>query len=202
MKKYSAIATLEFKDIPVALYATDAMLKKAPIGLIRSGTISQGRFLTLIAGSTGSVDEAFTEGLRLGGKSIIDSVLMLDVHDRVYNALMGERKVCVQEAMGIIETATVSSNIRAAELALKATDVELIEMRIADSHLNGKGLSIYQGALHEIEAAIEIAESFLKQKKVPTVTRLIPAPNVGLVEQVNVSTHFAKTDILELDGES
>ena len=52
MRKFSAIATIEFDDLAAGMLATDAMLKRPPIGLLRSGSISRGRFLTLIAGST------------------------------------------------------------------------------------------------------------------------------------------------------
>ena len=34
MKKYPAIAAIEFRDVSAGMYATDAMLKKAPIGFV------------------------------------------------------------------------------------------------------------------------------------------------------------------------
>jgi len=201
MKIHPAIATVEFRDIAVGLHATDAMLKRAPIDLIKSGTVSHGRFLTLIAGTTASVEESYAEGLTLGGDSVVDSVLLLDVHSEVHDAVLGQRTPCLSLATAIIETNTVSSNIRAAELALKGTDVRLVELRLADSLLSGKGLSIYQGELYEIESAIEIASNFLESKRIIFVTKIIPAPHEGLVEQINFTTTFNKAKLLELEGE-
>ena len=55
MKDYPAIAVLEFGSIADGIYSTDAMLKKAPIAMIKSGTVSGGRYLIILGGSTASV---------------------------------------------------------------------------------------------------------------------------------------------------
>ena len=201
MKKHPAIATVEFQNIAVGLHTTDAMLKRAPIDLIKSGTISRGRFLTLIAGTTASVDESYHTGLILGGDSVVDSVLLVDVHCDVHDAVFGQRTPCLPLATAIMETDTVSSNIRAAEMALKGTDVSLVEIRLADSLLSGKGLSIYQGELHEIESAMEIAGNFLNSRKIDFTEKIIASPHEGLVEQINFTTSFNKAKYLELEGE-
>ena len=38
MKKYPAIAVIEFSSIADGIYTTDAILKKAPIAMIKGGT--------------------------------------------------------------------------------------------------------------------------------------------------------------------
>ena len=92
MKKHPAIAVVEFSEIPCGMSATDAMLKKAPIAFVKCGTISRGRYLTLVGGSTASVDESLREGLAQGGPSVLDHILLADVHPRVYEAILGRRK--------------------------------------------------------------------------------------------------------------
>ena len=72
MKKHPAIAVIEFSDIPTGMSATDAMLKKAPIAFVKCGSITRGRYLTLIGGSTASVDESLREGLAHGGPGVLD----------------------------------------------------------------------------------------------------------------------------------
>ena len=202
VREFNAIAAIEFDDIAVGMYATDAMLKRAPIGLVKSGTISHGRFLTLIAGSTASVDESFREGLALGKDSVVDSVILMDVHHDVRDAVLGKRGPCHAQSTAIIETPTVSSNIRAAETALKGTDVRLIEIRMADSLLAGKGLSIYQGNLHEVQSAVELAEDLLKSQHVEVRSRIIPAPHEGFIDQIETTTSFRNQKLSDLDGES
>jgi microcompartment protein CcmL/EutN len=201
MKKHPAIAIIEFRDIAVGMIATDAMLKKAPIAFIKSGTISRGRYLTLIGGSTASVQESLAEGLFHGGGSVLDHVLLADVHPQVYDAILGGRRAVGGGSLAIIETGTVSANVRAAELALKGTPVDLVEIRLADTGLSGKGLSIYHGELHDLEAAVEIVVGYLEAAGGEVVYKIISAPHEALGKQVDASTYFGSASLVELEGE-
>ena len=201
MKKAPALAVIEFRDIPAGIDATDAMLKKAPIAFIKSGTITRGRFLTLIGGSTASVEESLAEGLARAGENVLDHLLLADVHPRVYDAVLGGRRSAGNGALAVIETDTVASNIRAAELALKGTPVELVELRLADSGLSGKGVSIYQGDLPDIEAAVGIVLDYLRQQGGEVRHTIIPSPHEALSRQIGGGTSFGSAALLELDGE-
>jgi microcompartment protein CcmL/EutN len=201
MKKHPALAIVEFSDIPTGVFATDAMLKKAPIAFVKCGTISRGRYLTLIGGTTASVEEALAEGVGLGGDQVLDRIMLADVHPRVYDAIVGARRPVSTGAIALIETDTVASNVRAAEVALKATSVELVEIRLADSGLSGKGVSIYQGDLYQIQEAVEVAIRFLDEAGVPSRQRIIPSPHPSLVAQITTSTWFGSQTLLELQGE-
>jgi microcompartment protein CcmL/EutN len=92
--------------------------------------------------------------------------------------------------------------VRAAELALKGTPVDLIEIRLADTGLSGKGVSIYHGELHDIEAAVDIAVGFLERMGVEVGFKIISAPHDALSKQVGSSTYFGSSPVLELDGET
>jgi microcompartment protein CcmL/EutN len=201
MKKHPAIAVIEFSSIPIGMSATDAMLKKAPIAFVKCGTVSHGRYLTLIGGSTASVDESLQEGLSHGGPSVLDHLLLADVHPRVYEAILGWRKPGNAGALAIIETDTVAANVRAAEAAMKGTAIELIEIRLADTGLAGHGLSVYQGSLPDIEAAIEIATRYVDQSGGRLNHRIISRPHGGLIKQIETSTWFGSQTVLDLDGE-
>ena len=201
MKKHPAIAVIEFSSIPTGMSATDAMLKKAPIAFVKCGTVSHGRYLTLIGGSTASVDESLQEGLSHGGPSVLDHLMLADVHPRVYEAILGWRKPGNTGALAIIETDTVAANVRAAEAAMKGTAIELIEIRLADTGLAGHGLSVYQGSLPDIEAAIEIATRYVDQSGGRLNHRIISRPHGGLIKQIETSTWFGSQTVLDLDGE-
>jgi microcompartment protein CcmL/EutN len=201
MKKHPAIAVIEFSDIPTGMSATDAMLKKAPIAFVKCGTVSHGRYLTLIGGSTASVDESLKEGMAHGGPSVLDHLLLADVHPRVYEAILGWRKPGNAGALAIIETDTVAANVRAAEAAMKGTPIELIEIRLADTGLSGRGLSVFQGSLPDIEAAIEIATRSVDRSGGQLRHRIISRPHGGLIKQIETSTWFGSQTVLDLDGE-
>jgi microcompartment protein CcmL/EutN len=183
MKKHPAIAIVEFSDIPTAMFATDAMLKVAPIAFIKCGTISHGRYLTLVGGTTASVEESLREGLFHGGPSVLDHLLLADIHPRVYEAMLGWRK---PGSTG----------------ALKGTPVDLLEIRLADTGLSGKGISIYQGSLPDIEAAIDLAARHLGDPGSQLRSRIISSPHEALVKQIETSTWFGSQTKLDLEGET
>ncbi len=201
MKKHPAIAMLEFSDIPAGMRATDALLKKAPIAWLKCGTITRGRYLALIAGTTASVVESLQEGLVVGGTAILDHVLLPDVHPRLHDAILGQRRPMGVGALAVVETDTASANVRAIEAALKGTPVELIEIRLADSGLSGKGVSVLQGALHDIEAALHLATAVTEGRGGTLRTTTIAAPHEALVHELAGGTTFAPADVIELDGE-
>lgn len=201
MKKYPAIAIVEFRDIAPGLHATDAMLKKAPISLIKSGMISPGRFLTLIGGTTASVDESLSEALFWARDYIVDHVMLPDVHPQLHDALLGRRFRIRTGSVAILETPTVSCNVRAAELALKGTPVSLVEIRLADSWLAGKGVSIFRGELPDIEAAVDLAVSFLQQAGVSPLYRIIPSPHEAIALQNESGPYFQDAVPTPLEGE-
>jgi microcompartment protein CcmL/EutN len=202
MKKHPAIAVVEFDEIPTGMSATDAMLKKAPIAFVKCGTITRGRYLVLVGGTTASVDEALGEARAHGGAAVLDHLFLADVHPRVYDAILGRRTPGSSGALAIIETDTVAANVRAAEAALKGTPVDLIEIRLADSGLSGRGLSLYRGALPDIEAAIEIVTRYVDQSGGQLRHRIISAPHEALIRQIETSTWFGSQVALDLDGES
>jgi microcompartment protein CcmL/EutN len=201
MKKFPAIAVIEFSGIADGIFCTDALLKKAPIAMLKSGTVSQGRYLVLIGGSTASVQESLDEALELGKAGVLDHVFLPDVHTQVHNAVLGQRQSCEQDAVAILETATVAANVRATELALKGTEVRLIELRLADYEMSGKAISLFNGSLPEIQAAMDLASEFLRGRKEYVQHRIIARPHETLTQHLAAGTQFATTTPRALDGE-
>jgi microcompartment protein CcmL/EutN len=201
VRKYPAIAVIEFNSIADGIYCTDVLLKKAPIAMIKTGTVSGGRFLVIFGGTTGAVNESLTEALTAGAASVVDYVFLPDVHEKVHDAVMGKRTPCQQDAIAILETDTVSSNVRAAEVAVKGTEVRLVELRLADYEMSGKAISVYNADLPEIQAAMDIATTFLRDRKESVRHRIISRPHETLTEQLDDGTRFTGARVRELEGE-
>ena len=151
MKKTSALAVLEFADIPTGVWAVDGILKKAPIAFVRAGTVTRGRYLVVFGGSTAATAESLAEALATSGKAVIDHTLLPDVHPALFDAAFGARRKSAGSLL-IIETETASSIVRAVEAALKGTPVVLLELRLADAGLAGKGIALVAGSLHDKES--------------------------------------------------
>lgn len=201
MKKYPALAVTEYQSIPAGIFLTDIMVKESPVSLLKCGTVSRGRYLTLIGGTTASVETALEEASHHQKEYILDQVFLPDIHPNLHNAILGQRNTPSSDALAILETAHVPCMIRATEMALKSTGIDLLEIRLADSTLNGKALSIYQGELHDVEMAVEIATGYLDIKKFEHHHFILTAPNEATLNQIANSTCFHTVEDLELDGE-
>lgn len=200
MKKAPALAVFDFDDIPAGIHAVDALLKKSPVAFLKSGTVTHGRFLVVFGGSTGATGESVEETLAVGGAAIIDHTFLPDIHPSLHDAIFGRRHNS-GDSLLVIETGTASSVVRAVEAALKGTRVELIEVRLADSGLSGKGLALLAGSLHDVEAAAALAAAGRGNPPRGFSHRIIPAPHDDMARVIGTSTSFETTPILELDGE-
>jgi len=195
MKKASALAVLDFEDIPTGIYAVDAILKKAPIAFVRAGTVTRGRYLVVFGGSTASTLESLNEAVAVTGTAILDQAFLPDIHPALFDAVFGTRRKA-NGSLLILETETASSIVRAVEAVLKGTPVELIEVRLSDTGLAGKGIALVAGTLPDIQSAADLAG-----QRARISYRLIPAPHDVLERDITAATRFEAAPFLELDGE-
>jgi len=194
MKKYPSIALLELSSIAVGIYAADAMVKRAPITVLKSGTVHNGKFLILIGGSVASVEESFYTGIDSGSEKIIDQVQLPDVHQKVHDAILGNRQKCTGEAIGIIETSTVAATIKSADAAVKGTNIEILEIRIADD-LGGKAFAIYNGEIEDVQSAIEISKENVTKKEFWIRDKIIPRISPEMADQLDQTTVFKNVSL-------
>src|SRR6266508_5296945 len=202
MKKTSALAVIDFANIPAGVWAVDAILKKAPIAFVRAGTVTRGRYLLVFGGSTASTAESLAEALTTSGQAVIDHALLPDVHPALFQAVFGTRRKSTGSLL-IMETETASSIVRAVEAALKGTPVELIELRLSDTGLAGKGVALMTGTLHDVEAAAVLAAAGAGVDASPPLGfshRLIAAPHEVVEREIAAATRFDTAPLLELDG--
>ena len=156
-KRHGALALLEFETVAVGILASDLMVKRAPIALLRCGTIHPGRFLILVGGSVASTEEAFMVGVQLGEtkRSLAGSVFLGDVHPMLHDALLGTRRDLAGDALAVVETRSSPALLAAVDAAVKSTPVILSELRLADD-LGGHALALMSGDLTDAETALGI----------------------------------------------
>lgn len=200
MKHASALAVLDFAEIPAGLDATDAMLKKAPVAFFRSGSVTHGRYLALVGGTPASVSEALEEALSRAGGHVLDHIFLADVHPLLLDALEGRRAGDGTGALLILQTATAASIVLACEKALKGTLVTLVEVRLADAGLAGKGLALLRGDLHELEAATDLVRGGLPPAAGLSF-RILARPHDALARASALGTAFASSRFVDLGGE-
>ncbi len=199
MNRYPAIALVEYSSIAVGIHAGDAMVKRAPITVIKSGTVHNGKHIVLIGGSVASVEESFAEGVLIGGEYVVDKVILPDVHEQVHDAILKVRIPCSGDAVGVIETKTVAATIKSADAGVKGAKVDIVEIRLADD-IGGKAIAIFTGNVEEVEAAVEISKQKVTDPEFWHKDIIIPRIHSDLASQINQSTHFAVVDMGHIEG--
>lgn len=184
-----ALALLEFSSIAAGIEAADAMVKRAPIDIIRSGTVQPGKYLVLIGGEVADVEESLAAGREVGGDAAVDLVYLPQVHPEVVASIAGGRAPDVTDALGIVETATVAAAIHAADAGIKGAAVRLVEVRLADG-LGGKGIVLFSGLVADVEAAVEIGVGVLERSELLVRQVVIPKLHPEMWENIADATRF------------
>jgi microcompartment protein CcmL/EutN len=189
MSNLPAIALIEFGSIAAGMFAADKMVKRAPVELLRAGTVQPGKYLILIGGGTAEVQEAHQAGMQAASNEVLDEVLLPDAHHRLVAALDGERRFHEFESMIVLETSTISAILRAADATVKGAAVDLAELRIGNG-LNGRGLAVLTGDLTNVEVAAEIAGSVLNGRNVTLCHSIVSNVHEQFASHVTNTTRF------------
>ena len=183
-----AVALLEFASIAVGIEAGDAMIKRAPLGVINSGTVQPGKYLVLIAGDVASVEESVAAGSAGAGEALVGIVFLPAIHPEVVAAIKGDRPFGSGEAPRGIGTHTVAGVIEASDAAVKAATVNVAQIEMADG-LGGKGYALFGGVVAEVEAAVEAGVAALGPSQLVAQV-VIPQLHEEMREDVVASQYF------------
>lgn len=175
-----AIGLLEMKNIAKGILAADAMLKAANVELVFSQPVCPGKYLAMITGDVGAVQSAVQSGQAACGKeNVVDEFVLPNIHPAVLPALSGCSEVKEIKSLGIIESYSVASAIIAADTAVKAAVVSLIEVRLARG-MGGKSLVLLTGEVGAVNAAVRAGTQVIKDSGFLVEQVVIAAPHHGL----------------------
>jgi microcompartment protein CcmL/EutN len=171
-----AVGFIEFKSIPVGIEATDTMLKSGNVELTLSTAICPGKYISIINGNVGAVKSAVANGEKVAGIHLVESDVIPNINAQVLPALAGVGEIKDVEALGIIETINAISSIVIGDICVKASNIELVEIRIARG-LGGKGFVLITGEVSTVKAAIKTAVNEMNTEGVITSHSVIPSPH-------------------------
>ncbi|MDI6784363.1 MAG: BMC domain-containing protein, partial [bacterium] len=156
-----AIGLLEFRSIAKGIESADAMVKTANVELLVAGTLCPGKYIAVVAGEVAAVESAVRAGASLGQEELVDELVIANVHPDLFPALTASTEIDPKEiqAVGIIETYSIAAAVAAADLAAKAANVKLIEVRLARG-LGGKSFVCLAGNVAEVRAAVEAGSRY------------------------------------------
>jgi microcompartment protein CcmL/EutN len=178
-----AIGLIELRSIARGIETTDVMLKQADIELLRAHVVCPGKYIVLVSGDVGAVRDAVMAGKQVAPGVVVDTFVLPNVHPSVFPALAAVTEVNHVRALGVIETYTLASSIVAADTAVKAAQVELIEIRLPFA-LGGKAFVILTGDVSSVQTAVQAAVNVLKDEGVIESYTVIPSPHKDLVQKM------------------
>ena len=178
-----AIGMIEMRSIARGMMTADVMLKQANVDLTRAHVVCPGKYVILIAGAISQVRSAIEAGQVSSPEVLVDTFVLPNVHPSVFPALTATTEVANVRAIGIIETFTLAASIVAADTAVKAAGVELIEIRLPFA-LGGKAFVVFTGEVSSVRAGVNSAVELLKNEGVIDSFVVIPSPHKSLIEKL------------------
>ena len=186
-----AVGLLELSSIAKGIEAGDAMIKRAPLDVIRAGTVHPGKYLVLVGGLTADVEEAMAAGREVAGDLLVSEVFLPDVHPDVVASIGGTRRDDAGEALGVIETLTVAATIEAADAGAKRAHVTIRDLRLADD-LGGKGYVLFGGEVAEVEAAVGYGLERVATSGQVVTDVVVPQLHAGMRENLAADPTFGE----------
>lgn len=174
----TAIGMVELTSIARGIETCDYMVKAAQVDLLRSSTVCPGKYMIIVGGETGDVRAAMAEGIKRGGELVVDTLVLPNVHEQLIPAISMTNQVDVRGAVGVLEFYSIASAIIAADVAAKAANITLIEVRTGYA-IGGKGFVTLTGDVGAVRAAVEAAR---KDAELLVETTVIPRPDKKLFD--------------------
>ena len=172
-----AVGVVELKSIAEGIKACDGALKAANIRLVSAHPSCPGKYEIILTGSISNVT-ASVDYIRNGfGKYVIDASVMGRIDENVVKALFGTQQEAGKGALGVIETFSAASAIKAADMAVKTANVALYD-------IGGKGLVLLTGDVSDVTAAVETGSNYAKDLGLLHSSSVIAAPHADLWKQL------------------
>lgn len=178
-----SIGALEFRSISKGIEVSNEIVKKSSVEIIYFKTICPGKFLVIVTGDEGEVNEAIDYGVTLSVDTLVDHFKVHAVSTPIVEAF--KNKYASKEitgALGVMETGKVCAGIKALDIALKSSDVKLIKMHLAFG-IGGKLVYVVTGTLSSIEYGLSEGKRILNKNANVNVS-IIPSPSEDMTRHL------------------
>lgn len=179
----SAVGMVEFTSIAAGIDASDRMIKAAPIVPIFFKSICPGKFVAAICGDVGAVESSVEVGRKAHPETVVDWFVLPNIHPDVAKALTGTCDGGEHKALGVIETFSAVAVILAADAAVKAAAVRLVDVRIALA-LGGKGYVLLTGDVSSCRTAVEAGARIPTERGLLVHRLVVSSPSPELFRRI------------------
>lgn len=174
---------LELNSIARGVQAADTMLKAAQVELLMASPNCPGKYNVLITGEVAAVTASVEAGAMDGGTSVIESLVIPRVHPQVRLAMSRATMPEQVNAVGVIEAFSITASIQAADSAVKAADVTLVDVRLGTG-LGGKSFVVLTGDTSAVGEAVRCGAASIEDTGMLQSTVVIPNPRKEIFEKL------------------
>jgi len=168
-----ALGMIELISIARGIEAGDAIMKTAKVKLVVAYAACPGKYIVMVRGQVSAVKSAIEVGAKTSGKSLVNDIIIANVHPQVFTALSQTSDFTPRGSAGVIETYSLATAVMVADAAVKAADVDLIEIRLGRG-LGGKAFIVLTGDVSSVRAAVEAAVVANSEDGMIAHTAIIP----------------------------
>ena len=176
-----SIGFLELNSIAKGIEAADIILKTADTALIFAKAVCPGKYNILFSGEVAAVQASMDAGVRLGGGAVVDSVVIPRVHPQVIQAVNQATVPGSVNAVGIMEFFSIASAVLAADAAVKAAEVDLVDVRLGTG-IGGKSFVVLTGEVAAVRESVRCGEAGAAEKGMLLASVVIPSPRPEVFE--------------------
>jgi microcompartment protein CcmL/EutN len=157
------------------------MTKNSEVGIITATSVCPGKYIVIVHGDVASVEDSVKTGEECAGEFYVDSIIIPNVHERVFPAIAGTEMPGRIDAVGIVEYFSLPAILTAADAILKSAALEPIELRLG-SGLGGKAYFVFTGEVSAVQAGVQAACALSAPDGLLVNAEIIPAPSEKIVE--------------------
>ncbi len=178
-----AIGMVEYKTVSAGITAADTMVKTSAVEVLQAATVCPGKYIVLITGELSAVRASVDAAAKSCPEQLTDSFVLGNPHEDIFKAIYGGAPVENAKALGVLETFSAPSIIVAADVAAKASEVQLIELRIARG-MCGKSYMLLTGTVASVSAAIDHAKIRVGDEGMLLDSSVIPNPDPSIWDSI------------------
>ncbi len=172
---FETIGFLELNSIAKGVEAADAILKAAEVELIFAKPVCPGKYNVLFTGEVAAVAASLEAGEKIGGEHVIDKVVIPRVHSQVIEAINLTCTPCDVNAVGVMEFYSITAAVYAADAAVKAAEVSLMDVRLGTG-IGGKSFVVLTGEVAAVNESVKSGISFGDAQNQLVSSVVIPNP--------------------------
>ena len=178
-----SIGFLELNSIAKGMETADTVLKTAEVRMLFCKAGCPGKYYILFSGEVAAVKASIEAGKRLGGDAVIDDCVIPNIHPQVVHAINMTNLPDSYQAIGIMEFYTVTASVYGADAAVKAAEVDLVDVRLGTG-IGGKSFVILTGEVAAVRESIQCGTHTPNAEGMLVSSVVIPNPHPELIESL------------------